>query len=80
VLRLTLRQGLTIVFAGIVVGLVSALFVTRLMSTLLFGVGAIDPSTFAGAGAFLLAMALIGCLVPAHRAMGLEPAAVLRNE
>jgi putative ABC transport system permease protein len=80
VLRLILRQGLTIVFAGIVVGLVSALFVTRLMSTLLFGVGAIDPSTFAGAGAFLLAMALIGCLVPAHRAMGLEPAAVLRNE
>jgi predicted permease len=80
VLRLILRQGLTIVIAGIVVGLVSAFFVTRLMSTLLFGVEAIDPVTFAGTGAFLLAMALIGCLVPAHRAMALEPAAVLRNE
>jgi putative ABC transport system permease protein len=80
VLRLILRQGLTIVAAGIVIGLVSAFFVTRLMSTLLFGVEAIDPVTFAGAGTFLLVMALAGCFLPAHRAMGLEPASVLRNE
>jgi putative ABC transport system permease protein len=50
------------------------------MSTLLFGVGATDAATFAAAGTFLLAVALLACFVPAKRATGLQPAAVLRND
>ena len=50
------------------------------MSSLLFGVGAADALTFVAAGTFLLAVALIACFVPAKRATGLQPAAVLRNE
>jgi predicted permease len=80
VLRLILRQGMRVVTLGIVAGLVSAYFATRLVSGLLFGVAAADPATFAGAAAFLLGVALLACLIPARRAMGLEPAAVLRNE
>jgi putative ABC transport system permease protein len=80
VLRLILAQGMRVVTSGIVVGLASAFFVTRLMSSLLFGVGAADPVTFAGAGLFLLAVALVACAMPAGRAMRVEPAAVLRNE
>jgi len=80
VLRLVLQQGMTVVTSGIVVGLVSAFLVTRLMSSLLFGVAAADPVTFAGAVAFLLGVALLACFLPARRAMGLEPAAVLRND
>ncbi|HJR59940.1 MAG TPA: ABC transporter permease [Vicinamibacterales bacterium] len=80
VLRLVLQQGMVVVASGIVVGLLAAFFVTRLMSSLLFGVGATDPVAFAGAGAFLLGVALMACFLPARRAMGLEPAVVLRNE
>jgi putative ABC transport system permease protein len=51
-----------------------------LMSTVLFGVSATDAVTFAVAGTFLLAMALLACFVPAKRATRLQPATVLRNE
>ena len=51
-----------------------------MMSTLLFGVGATDAVTFAAAAHFLLAVALLACFVPAKRATGLQPAAILRNE
>jgi ABC-type antimicrobial peptide transport system permease subunit len=80
VLRLILTQAMTVVSSGILLGLLGAFFVTRLLSSLLFGVGAADAATFAGAGAFLLAVALVACAVPAGRAMRVEPAAVLRTE
>ena len=79
-LRLILGQGMKVVASGIVVGLASAAIATRLMSSLLFGVGTADAFTFASASLFLLSVALVACFVPARRAMGLEPAAVLRNE
>ena len=69
-----------VVATGVVVGLVVAFVGTRLMSTLLFGVGATDAVTFGAAGAFLLVVALLACVVPAKRATGLQPAAVLRSE
>ena len=50
------------------------------MSSLLFGVGAADAVTFAAAALLLLAVALVGCGVPARRAVAVSPAAVLRNE
>jgi predicted permease len=80
VLRLVLGQGLKIVSGGVVVGLLIAVFLTRLMSSLLFEVGAGDPPTFVAAGALLLAVALLACSLPARRAVGMPPAAVLRNE
>jgi putative ABC transport system permease protein len=80
VLRLVVGQGMAVVATGVAVGIVVAFVGTRLMSTVLFGVGATDAATFAAAGTFLLAVALLGCAVPAKRATGLQPATVLRNE
>lgn len=80
VLRLIVGQGMQVVAAGVVVGLLTAFGLTRWMSSLLFGVGAADAFTFVGVSALLLTVALVACLVPAARAVGLQPAAVLRNE
>lgn len=80
VLRLILGQGMRVVASGTVVGLAIAFIVTRLMASLLFRVGAADVLTFVSAGFFLVIVALVACFVPARRAMGLEPAAVLRSE
>jgi putative ABC transport system permease protein len=80
VLRLIVSQGLRIVSSGIGVGLLSALLLTRLIASLLFGVAAADGFTFAAVGVILLAVALLACFVPARRAVGVEPAVVLRDE
>jgi predicted permease len=78
VLVMVLRQGLTLVLLGLAIGLPSAFFVTRLLSTLLFGVGPHDPIAFAGATVLLLAVALAACVAPAIRASRIEPIAALR--
>jgi putative ABC transport system permease protein len=80
VVRLVVGQGMTVVAAGVALGLGAAFFLARWMSSLLFGVGASDPVTFAAAALFLAGVALVACLVPAWRATRFEPAAVLRNE
>jgi putative ABC transport system permease protein len=80
VLRLVLGQGMKVVAIGVVVGALTALGITRLMSTLLFGVGAADAVTFAASGAVLLTVALLACLIPARRGVRAQPATVLRNE
>ena len=80
VLRLVLGQGMRVVATGVAVGLVVAFVGTRLMSTVLFGVGATDVVTFGAAATFLLVVALLACAVPAKRATGLQPATVLRSE
>jgi putative ABC transport system permease protein len=80
VLGLVIGQGMKVVASGVAIGVLAALVATRLLSTLLFGVTATDAVTFLGASTFLVAIALIACLVPARRATGLEPAAVLREE
>ena len=80
VARLVLGQGMTVVGIGIAVGIAVALGATRLMSSLLFNVGASDPSAYMSAGLLLFAVAVLACAVPAFRAMRLQPAAVLRNE
>jgi putative ABC transport system permease protein len=79
-LRLVIRQGLTLASAGIAMGLVASLALTRLMSSLLFGVGATDPLTFAGVAALLAAAALLACCIPAWRAARVDPMIALRNE
>jgi len=80
VLRLVVGQGMTIVSSGVAVGLLMAVAATRLVANLLFGVGAGDVRTFAGVSALLLAVALAACVVPARRAIAIEPAGALRDE
>ena len=80
VAKLVIGQGMTVVAAGTAVGLALAFATTRLMSSLLFSVGASDPIAYGLAGALLLAIAALACAVPALRAMRLQPAVVLRNE
>ena len=79
-LRLVIRQGLKLASAGIAMGLVASLALTRLMSSLLFGVGAADPLTFAGVAALLAAAALLACCIPAWRAARVDPMIALRRE
>ncbi len=74
------RQGLAPVFAGLVAGLAAALVATRLVSGLLFQVGAFDAATFAGAALVLLLSAALACAVPALRATRVDPLVALRYE
>jgi len=71
---------MTLALAGILVGLLGALGLTRLMSSLLFGVKPTDPLTFFSVLAMLLFVALSACLFPAGRAMRIEPMVALRTE
>jgi putative ABC transport system permease protein len=80
ILRLVLRQGLTLAGVGAGVGLVSALIVSHLMAGLLFGVSPYDLSTFAGVTAVLTAVAIAASYVPALRAMRLDPVTTLHSE
>lgn len=73
VLRLILGEGLKIVSRGIVIGVVGALLLTRLLSSMLYRVGTTDPSTFAGVSLLLAAVAVFACYIPAHRAMQTDP-------
>jgi putative ABC transport system permease protein len=78
VLTLVLRQGMLLAGIGLLVGLAGALAVTRVVSSLLFGVQPTDPATFAAVGLFMLAVALVACVVPARRATRVDPLVALR--
>jgi len=80
VLRMVLADGARMTLAGICIGLVAALGLTRLMSSMLFGVKPTDPLTFAAVAVVLGAIALLACLVPAQRAMRVDPMVALRYE
>jgi len=80
VLRLVLGQGGRLIFLGVALGVVAGLLITRLMSGLLFGISATDPSTFAGVALLLAAVALLACYMPARRAMHVDPLVALRYE
>jgi putative ABC transport system permease protein len=80
VMRLVAGQGLMLAGLGIAAGLAGAFGLTRLMQGMLYGVKPGDPLTYAAAGLGLLAVAAAACLVPARRAMRVDPAIVLRQE
>jgi ABC-type antimicrobial peptide transport system permease subunit len=80
ILRMVLRQGLSLAFAGAAVGLLGALIVARLMAGLLYGVAPTDPPTFLGVALLLTLVALAACYIPARRAMQVDPLVALRYE
>jgi predicted permease len=80
ILALVFQQGMRLALVGIIVGLVGALGLTRMMSSLLFGVTPTDPFTFFSVLALLLFVALSACLFPAGRAMRVDPMVALRTE
>ena len=80
VLTMILNQGMRTIVIGIAIGLVGSLALTRTLSSLLFGVTATDPLTFAAVIALLIATALLACYIPARRATKVDPMVALRYE
>ncbi|HTU33747.1 MAG TPA: ADOP family duplicated permease [Candidatus Acidoferrum sp.] len=79
-LRLVVGQGILLVLTGTTVGIAGALGLTRFMSTMLYGIHANDPLTFAVVAILLVLVALAACYVPARRAMRVDPVSALRCE
>jgi ABC-type antimicrobial peptide transport system permease subunit len=75
-----LRHGLSLTAAGIGCGIGAALVLTRAMSALLFGVGPMDPTTYAAVSGLLAVVALLATYLPARRAAQVEPVVALRAD
>jgi putative ABC transport system permease protein len=80
IVRMVVRQGMLLALAGVALGLILSFAVTRFMASLLFGVGANDPATLVAVSLTLALIALLACLIPARRAMRVDPMVALRYE
>jgi predicted lysophospholipase L1 biosynthesis ABC-type transport system permease subunit len=79
VLRMIVKQGMSLVVIGVVIGLAAAFLVGRVLSRMLYGVGAADPVSLAGAAFVLGAVALVACYLPARWATRVDPLVALRQ-
>ena len=79
-MKLVVKQGLRLTLIGIIIGLTLAIAVTRLIASLLYGVTATDPATFAVVALFLIVVALLACYLPARKATIIDPMTALRHE
>jgi ABC-type antimicrobial peptide transport system permease subunit len=80
VMAMVMRQGMTMVVTGLGLGVVGALAMTRLMTSLLFSVEPTDPVTFLAVGTVLIAVAALSCFIPARRVTTIDPMIALRSE
>jgi putative ABC transport system permease protein len=80
VLKLILREGLGLAVIGTLLGAAGALALTRLLSSLLFGISATDPAIYLAASALLLVIAIAACFWPARKASAIQPLEALRYE
>jgi ABC-type antimicrobial peptide transport system permease subunit len=79
-LKMVIGNGIRLVLVGMAIGIAGALVLTRLLSSLLFGVARTDPATFVVVALLLLSTALLACYIPARRATRVDPMTALRFE
>ena len=80
VLILVIRHGLRLALVGVALGIVSAIALGRVLQSLLYGISAGDPLTFASVSLIAIAMASLACYLPARRATSVDPMIALRSE
>jgi putative ABC transport system permease protein len=80
VLRLIVSEGMRVGLIGIGAGLLGALAVSRVMTSLVYGIPVYDRATFAGVSVVLTTVALVACFIPARRAAKVDPIVALRHE
>jgi putative ABC transport system permease protein len=79
-MAMVIGQGMTMTIVGTAIGVAASAALAGLMSSLLFGVSAVDPATFVAIPLLLIVVALAACYVPARRAMRVDPLQTLRSE